>query len=244
VVTPRARTGTAAALAVLYAVMWIGGVSAYVFRGGPAVHEAWTAPAFLTLSALIVLITTVPGNLAWLGMVLAFGFAAEYAGVRCGCIFGAYEYTGALSPRLLGVPLVMSAAWMVLVAYIQQLRLAVRWGAGAGAVAGAAWMTTIDLVLDPVAAGPLRYWSWLAPGEYYGIPARNFAGWFVVSLVIFGLLSRVRWERNVWARYVGLTIVAFFAIIAASYRLVVPAVVGLLLLAADLLLVRRSSRTA
>jgi putative membrane protein len=222
--------------------MWIGGVSAYVFRSGPADHEAWTAPAFLTLSALIVLITTDPGNVRWLGLVLAFGFLAEYAGVRCGCVFGPYEYTGALRPHLLGVPLVMSAAWMVLVAYIQQLRLAGGLLAPGGAVACAAWMTMIDVVLDPVAAGPLRYWNWLAPGEYYGVPAQNFAGWFVISLIIFGLLSRVRWRRNVWARSVGLTIVAFFTIIAASYRLVVPAGVGVLLVAADLLLMRRSSR--
>jgi putative membrane protein len=224
--------------------MWIGGVSAYVFRGGPADHEAWTAPAFLTLSALIVLITAEAGTLPWLGLVLALGFAAEYTGVRCGCIFGPYEYTAALSPRLLGVPLVMSAAWMVLVAYIQQLRLAGRWGTAAGAVAGAAWMTTIDLVLDPVAAGPLGYWTWLAPGAYHGVPARNFAGWFAVSLVIFALLSRARWYRNPWARYVGLSIVAFFAIIAASHRLIVPAMIGVGLVAADLWLMRRSGTKA
>jgi putative membrane protein len=105
-------------------------------------------------------------------------------------------------------------------------------------------MTTIDLVLDPVAAGPLGYWTWLAPGAYHGVPARNFAGWFVVSLVIFALLSRPRWYRNPWARYVGLSIVAFFAVIAASNRLIVPAIIGVVLVAADLLVMRHPSTKA
>jgi putative membrane protein len=234
------RVLLAAALGLLYGVMWLGGVSAYVLHGGPRPHEAWAAPTFLALSAAIVLVTTAAANAGWLGVVLVLGFVAEYAGVRCGCIFGAYEYTTALSPRLLGVPVVMSAAWMVLVAYLQQLRLIGAWPRTTAAVVCATWMTAIDLVLDPVAAGPLRYWTWLAPGSYYGVPLRNFAGWFVVSLLMFALLSAAAWRPNPWARYVGLTIVAFFTIIAASHRMVVPSLAGVLLCAADLWLARRA----
>ena len=42
----------------LYLVMWVGGIIAYVFRGGPGPHEAWTAPAFLALAAVLVLGTS------------------------------------------------------------------------------------------------------------------------------------------------------------------------------------------
>ena len=241
----RPRSLVAAALAILYGVMWIGGVSAYVFRGGPAAHEAWTAPAFLALAALIVFVTTPRDNLGSLVAVMAAGFISEYVGVRCGCVFGAYEYTDALRPAVLGVPMVMSAAWMVLVAYVQQLRVTTRLGARAAALLAAAWMTGIDLVLDPVAAGPLGYWRWPQPGAWFGIPLTNFAGWFVVSLVIFAALSRaIPWHRNAWARAVGVTIVAFFTIIAASYRLLVPAAVGALLCAADVWMMRRQSLSA
>jgi len=244
-VTSRARSVGILTLAVVYGVMWVGGVSAYVFRGGPAAHEAWTAPAFLALAASIVFITTPRGNAGWLVAVLAAGFASEYGGVRCGCVFGAYEYTTALRPAVLGVPLVMSAAWMVLIAYVQQLRVARGWRGPGAAVLAAAWMTTIDLVLDPVAAGPLGYWRWQQPGAWFGIPLSNFAGWFVVSLAIFAALSRATpWHRNPWARAVGITIVAFFTIIAGSYRLFVPAAVGALLCAADVWVGRRQSLSA
>ena len=61
-----------------------------------------------------------------------------------------------------------------------------------------------------------------------------------ISLLMFALLSAASWRRNPWARYVGLTIVAFFTIIAASHRMIVPTLVGALLCAADLGLGRRS----
>lgn len=240
--TSRIGYGVVVALAIVYAVMWVGGVSAYVFRGGPAAHEAWTAPAFLALAASIVLLTTPRPNAAWLVAVLAAGFASEYAGVRCGCVFGSYEYTTALRPAVLGVPLVMSAAWMVLVAYVQQVRVSAGWNGAWTAALAAGWMTAIDLVLDPVAAGPLGYWRWQQPGAWFGIPLRNFGGWFLIALALFAALSRAApWHRNGWARIVGFTIVAFFTIIAASFRLVVPAIAGALLCAADVWVSRRQS---
>jgi Carotenoid biosynthesis protein len=52
----------------------------------------------------------------------------------------------------------------------------------------AAWMTAIDLLIDRLAAVALGYWRGAAPGAYYGIPARNFLGWFIVSLLIFAMV--------------------------------------------------------
>ena len=228
----------------LYSVMWIGGIVAYLFRGGPGAHEAWTAPAFLAIAALLVLATSSQRSAAWLAVVLLTGYASEYIGVRCDCVFGPYSYTEALAPRIFGVPIVMSAAWMILIAYVKGMLVQHRVSRATEVIAGAAWMTVIDLVIDPVAAGPLRYWQWESTGPYYGIPWSNFAGWFLVSAVIFVMLRMdvARWRHNPWALHIGASIILFFAIIAASYGMWLCGTIGMLLIVLHLVLTRRPGR--
>ena len=86
-------------------------------------------------------------------------------------------------------------------------------------------------MIDPVAAGPLGYWSWVHAGAYYGIPASNFLGWFLVSAVIFIVLRLApgHWTDNAWARRIGLSIIVFFSVIPASYGLWLAVAVGGLL---------------
>lgn len=228
----RAKRYLLLACGALYVVMWAGGIVAYIFRGGPRPHEAWTAPAFLALAAVLVLGTSRRREALLLSLAMALGFLSEYLAVQCGCIFGPYSYTNVLSPRLLEVPLVMSAAWMILVAYVKVMLTRRTWPAWIEVIAASLWMTTIDLVIDPVAAGPLRYWTWVNAGVYYGIPASNFAGWFLVSAAIFTVLRLAPggWADNAWTRRIGLSIIVFFTVIAASYGLWLAALVGGLLL--------------
>ncbi|WP_432829459.1 carotenoid biosynthesis protein [Dactylosporangium sp. CA-092794] len=119
------------------------------------------------------------------------GFAVEAVGRATGYPFGAYDYTGALGPRLLGVPLVIPLAWtwMAWPAWLAAGRLVAgplaRIGvAGAGL---AAW----DLFLDPqmVSQG---YWLWhtttpALPGVP-GIPVTNYLGWLGVAVALMALL--------------------------------------------------------
>jgi putative membrane protein len=132
-------------------------------------------------AGLLVLITT------------GGGFAVEAVGSATGYPFGAYDYTGALGPRLLGVPLVIPLAWtwMAWPAWVAAARLTERPTARV-AVAGiglAAW----DLFLDPqmVSQG---YWLWRTttpalPGVA-GIPVTNYLGWLAVALALMALLRR------------------------------------------------------
>jgi len=87
-------------------------------------------------------------------------------------------------------------------------------------------------VIDPVAAGPLRYWSWVNAGAYYGIPASNFLGWFLVSAVIFIVLRAAPgpWADNIWTRRIGLSVIVFFTVIAASLGLWLAALAGAVLI--------------
>lgn len=223
-----------AALILAYAVMWIGGVGHYVLVGRPPLDAPWAASVFLLLAGVIVAVTSARSELLMLSVAAGLGFLAEVLGVHYGFIFSPYHYTSVLQPQLFGVPLVMLSAWMVLVAYVRQM---LDWSADVPsaprsgllkALPAAAWMTAIDLVIDPLAANQLGYWRWQQSGAYYGIPLHNFIGWFVVSWLIFGLLRR-RAEENAVARYVGLSIVLFFSAIAFSYGLWAAGGVGVLL---------------
>jgi putative membrane protein len=145
---------------------------------------ASVAHAWLTrgprAAALLLLVTT------------AGGFAVEAVGRSTGYPFGAYDYTGALGPRLLGVPLVIPLAWtwMAWPAWIAAARLTNR-PLPRVAIAGlglAAW----DLFLDPQMVQE-RYWQWdstdpALPGVP-GIPLTNYLGWFAVALTLMALLQ-------------------------------------------------------
>lgn len=234
------------ALAVLssaYVVLWVGGVGHYLFVGEVAAERQWLASAFLGVAGLIVLLAAGSrGVLLRLLAVAALGLVFELCGVRYGLPFGRYAYTAALQPSIFGVPLVMACAWMVLVAYLKQVLLRLDAAAWSGALVAAAWMTTIDLVIDPLAANQLGYWRWVERGNYYGIPSSNFAGWFLCSFTIFVLLRRQQWQANLWHRLTGASIILFFTLIALSFHLFVAALVGFGLCAAELLIHVRKSQ--
>jgi len=226
-----------AALIITYVVMWIGGVAHYILAGGPPMDAPWAASVFLFLAGLIVAVTSAKKDLAGLFLAAGLGFLAELLGVHFGFIFSPYSYTSVLQPQLAGVPLVMICAWLVLVAYVRQMLAGLNLAVWMEAALAAAWMTAIDLVIDPLAANQLGYWRWQQTGAYYGIPLHNFIGWFVASLIIFVVVNR-RWQENVFARYVGLSIVLFFSTIALSYGLLGAACVGVTLCLVHLALVK------
>jgi uncharacterized membrane protein len=231
------------ALAAFYAVMWLGGIGHYALYGGPPQNAPWAAPLFLLLAGLIVLMTSIRKQWQPLCVAALLGFLSEVIGVRYDFIYSAYQYTDALAPSLLGVPLVMLSAWMTLVAYVRQMLLDLRLPRWAEILCAALWMTVIDLVIDPLAANQLGYWRWAETGWYYGVPCHNFAGWFVVSALIFLFIRRTE-TVNIWACYVGLTIVAFFTAIALAYRILPVAVIGLFLCLIHFAILQTSHRIA
>ncbi|MBV6514624.1 MAG: hypothetical protein HPKKFMNG_00252 [Planctomycetes bacterium] len=220
-------------LATAYGCLCVGGVVSYAFMGGPPEGLKWTAPVYLALAGVLVLAYTPVKQ--WQGPLTAalIGFASELSGVAYGLPYGHYEYTPILGPALLGVPLVLTCAWLVLAAHVRGAMEAWRIPASVQPFLGAAWMTALDLVIDPLAAGPLGYWSWNASGFYYGIPASNFAGWFVVSLVIF-LSVPANWRPQRSLVWLGASVMAFFAALALLLGYGWLGLLGLVLVAAGL----------
>ena len=168
----------------------------------------------------------------WLASFALIGFAAEVCGVRFGVPFGAYRYTDALQPQLFGVPLVIALAWMTLAAYVKQMLRHFNLPRVVESLIGATWLTIIDLVIDPLAAGPVGYWHWASAGYYYDVPAANFAGWFAVSFFAF-VLWRQQSEPNAWARFAGASVVLFFTLLSAAHAMYAAALVGVALCLVD-----------
>lgn len=183
----------AAAAAVLAQV-------AYPLLAGTALRTATIAAvaAFATAS--------VASATAWLGVragglllvgAAGLGLVAEAIGVATGWPFGAYRYAGTLGPQLLGVPLLVPLAWMMM-AY--PALLAARRLVPAAAVArrvaialiGGVTLAAWDLYLDPqmVTAG---HWSWTHPAPSLPgvpeVPLTNTAGWLLVGTVMTALLD-------------------------------------------------------
>lgn len=225
-------------LAVFYAVLWTAGVVSHFLWQRTPPNAAWTAPVFLTCGAALVLLGA-KGGRWWLAVVGAAGVAAQFGGTKIALLFGPYSYSGVLQPQVAGVPLAMACAWVLLLGYVKSWLPELRVHRWVAVVAGAVWMTALDVLIDPVATLGLGYWNWHAPGPYYGVPFSNFTGWLVVSAALLAAGVKVRLEG--WApRRLGFTLVVFFGLLAAAHRLTGPAVAAIVLCAWHLWLERRA----
>jgi len=214
-----------------YCLLWIGGIVSYLFLCGPPSDSRWTAPLFLCLAAALALVLTSPNDRLPLMACGLIGLAIEIIGVHLGFPFGRYVYTQELRPLILGVPVAMGCAWLVLFAYVKQMLQLGGIPVSRQYLCGASWMVLLDLLIDPLASGPLGYWIWAEKGWYCGVPLMNFLGWFVVSLALF-LIFRTPWPRRMGVVQVGFSIVIFFALIALTKGIfgALPAGIGLILL--------------
>jgi len=120
------------------------------------------------------------------------GLMAEIVGVNTGIPFGKYKYISLGGPRVLGVPLDVPMMWG-LYAYLMYLIASstVTRRGSVGAVLRIVYasllMVVLDLAMDPFMVSEVHAWIWLdgwGP-KWFGVPASNFIGWFIVSFAIF-----------------------------------------------------------
>jgi uncharacterized membrane protein len=126
------------------------------------------------------------------GTVAAVAVAFEAVGLATGYPYGTYAYSDTLGPTLLGVPLLVPLAWLMMAwpSWIVATRLTARRTARIAVAAGvfAGW----DVVLDPqlVQAG---YWTWAHPSPGLPgidtVPLTNLAGWLLAGAVLMTLLD-------------------------------------------------------
>ena len=116
--------------------------------------------------------------ISFLIITFVFALGVEYLGVKTGWPFGTYTYDASLGFAILGVPLVVPFAWIMMAhpILIAARKTFPNWVFLAGGFGLMAW----DLFLDPQMVTAHR-WSWEASGPHVPfqpeIPISNTAGW-------------------------------------------------------------------
>ncbi|MCR5978161.1 carotenoid biosynthesis protein [Gordonia jinghuaiqii] len=163
------------------------------------------ASVLLFASAALVHVTATRG--AWAAIALAGvagggGLIAEAVGVSTGFPFGTYVYTDGLGLKLLGVPVLVPLAWIMMSwpALVVTRRLVGALGLSgvrarvAVAAVGAYALTAWDVFLDPQMVDQ-GHWVWQYPTPALpgvaDIPLTNFAGWLLVSFLMIAALDRL-----------------------------------------------------
>ena len=137
------------------------------------------------------------------GLSLCISLGMESLGVATGLIYGPYHYTNRLGPMFLGlVPYLIPLAWLMMIypSWVIARRVSQGWWRGwradvGTAAIGALVMTAWDLVLDPL-MNNAQHWVWEKPGDFFGVPLHNFAGWWLTAFLILSLFNLLR--RRLW----------------------------------------------
>ncbi len=140
--------------------------------------------------AVIVPLYGFPMNaIAIIGIPIA-GWLVEFIGSRTGYPFGRYEYTPVLQPQIARVPVVIPAAWLMMLPAAWAVADALAPGESriVFALIAAAAFVAWDLFLDPQMVR-WNFWKWDHTGPYYDIPFTNFVGWFIVGFLLTLILA-------------------------------------------------------
>ena len=127
-------------------------------------------------------------------LVVAITLTSEAVGVATGWIFGDYHYTDHLGPLFLNlVPYVIPLIWLYMIypSYVMASHLVPAgwqgWPRRLGIAAlGGLIITSWDLIVDPLMVHR-GHWVWETPKGYFGIPAHNFAGWWLTCFVTLSM---------------------------------------------------------
>lgn len=200
----------------VYGCLWIWCVVQYVVIGIPAGRISWVWPWCGIAAALLVIAAGGRRVLQPFLLLSVAGYAVELLGMH-GNVFGSYSYTDALGYAAIGVPLSMGLAWALLLCYVAQMLSPLPLNRFGIAALGAGWMTAIDLLVDPLAVGPLKLWVWEHGGPYFGVPLSNFAGWFLFSFILLFALGKFDWTSR-GIKLIGVSLIVSLALGAARHE--------------------------
>lgn len=171
-------------------------------------------------------------GLAVLAAVSLFAYGIEGLGVATGLPYGTFYYGDALGPRLLGL-----VPYLLPITYVPLVLGAVAAAPGTSlprrVLSATLLLLLVDAVLDPGAAS-LGFWVWPDGGAYYGVPLSNYLGWTLSGAIATALVlyAGVRHDPPRPGMVDSLLIAAaFWTGVAVFSGLVVPAILGLVLVA-------------
>lgn len=135
-------------------------------------------------------------------LIIIVSIYVEHLGVEYNFLFGSYEYTSNFGLKIVGTPITIGFAWLLIIGCSHELARVISSGMpsifkqGIFLLTGALSAVTMDLILDPVSYKVKEYWIWQEPGLYYDIPFSNFFGWFVLALLFHFLFLLWNPEPN------------------------------------------------
>jgi bisanhydrobacterioruberin hydratase len=194
----------------------------------------WANVVFLITSGLLAMIyfyrsgSKVYGVIA-IAIVFFLSIAIESFGVHTGLFFGEYTYESDFGPKIIGVPVTIGFAWVMVIGTSHVLAAPLaeavpRLKALSYALYGALVATSLDLIIDPVAYDVKQYWVWDEGGLYYDIPFSNFYGWFILSfvlhLLIYGLYHRSDGWINRRSEYWSARMMLLYGMMALMFIIV------------------------
>ncbi len=160
--------------------------------------------------------------------------------IRSGLPYGNLSYSSLLQPHILGVPLLIPLAWMMMLPPAWAIaKLITQKLSGCllhvvfvavSAVAFTAWGFYFDPML--VHLGIIQ---WQPPGAFYGTPWLNYTGWLLVSGVITFGLSPKRLPGGLLVVVYGCTWLVDFIALFVFWGLFWPALIGFALMGVMLL---------
>lgn len=215
-------------LNLIFLLFWIGGILSFSIDNDMFTENKWAGGIFLYLASFIILLNHKKNNIFILIFIGLFGFIIEVIGSAYHLPFGEYYYTSELGIRLFDVPLSLFSAWIIISVFVIQIlsycniRKKVWW------LIGPIIMIIIDLIIEPVAVGPMNAWVWVDEGFYYGVPISNFIGWGVVSLPIFILIQK-SYNAEKKQSIIPFAVISFFITVSIIKTLFWPIIIFIMI---------------
>ncbi|WP_323768812.1 MULTISPECIES: carotenoid biosynthesis protein [Roseobacteraceae] len=191
----RRRTAWLLSLTIL---AWVG--NALYATGAPGGLVKLLSPAVVA-SALLAYVVRhgvlrygAPMMLRFVVTVFSVGWLFESLSVLTGFPFGRYHYTDLMAPFIGHVPIFVLPAYLVMGYASWSLATLLLDGrtveltsktASRAPFLAAFLMVLWDLSMDPLRATVEGRWVWIDGGPHHGVPMTNYAGWFLVTWVMF-----------------------------------------------------------
>ena len=178
------------------------------------------------------------GILLFATLCLGVGTLFESVSLRTGFPFGYYRFTDLMGPKVFDLPILLALAYLGMGYLSWVLGLVIlecqdKPLSGRKIVllplAASFIMTAWDLSMDPVWADIDHAWVWRDGGLYYGVPIRNFFGWFLTVYIfyqLFALYLRNRVSIPLPTSHWRLAILFYAACAAGNLPVVAPLSLG------------------
>jgi len=173
----------------------------------------------------------------------------EGISVKTGLPYGVFAYSDKLGWKILD-----TVPWVLIISYPPILlgsisltsQLSLSKSRFKLSILGSIINTIVDLVIDPAAVF-IGFWAWDKKGIYYGVPLINSFGWLFTGFfyinIFYLFIDSLKKDLGLVPLSVSkslLWIVFFWVGYLLSNQILIPAIIGLIILSAEIYLIRNS----